>query len=72
MPKKRIRPLQVILLEIEVLVNELFDDHDLQWGDWIWNQYGWLMGHRPGNREEYLDGSHPELYYGPKLKKEKS
>lgn len=62
--KKERRPVGQILLEIEVLVMELFDDHQYQWGDWLWNQYGWCRIHRPDAQEEYLDGTHPEFHYG--------
>ena len=66
MAKRKIRPVGQILLEIEVLVNELFDDHHYQWGDWLWNQFGWLKIHRPDDQEEYEDGGNPEFHYGYK------
>lgn len=59
------RPAGQILLEMEELRNELLDDHDMQWGDLIYELYGWLEIHRPDAREQYLDGSHPKLFYGP-------
>lgn len=45
------RPVGDILLDIEILVNELFDDHGFQWGDWLYNQLGWCKIHRPGDQE---------------------
>lgn len=67
---KRVRPYGEILLDMEVLRNELIDDHSVQWADLIYELYGWLEVHRPDAREEYLDGTgHPVLYYGPKENK---
>lgn len=64
------RPLGEILLELEPLVEEAIDQHDLQWGDWLALQFVWLMTHRPNAREEYTAGGHPEFYYGPERKKD--
>ncbi len=58
-----------ILLQIEVLVNKLFDQHGFQWGDWLWNQFGWLKIHRPFDREKYKGGGHPAFGYGYKDRK---
>jgi len=66
MKTKKIRPAGQILLEMEELRNELLDDHDMQWSDLLYELYGWLMVHRPDSREEYVEGGHPEFYYGPK------
>ncbi len=41
-------------------------DRGWQWGDILSNVWGWLGIHARGAREEYMDGSHPEYYYGPK------
>lgn len=59
-----------IFLDLEALIDELIDDHQIQWGDvlyWIW---GHLMIHRPDAREEYESGGHPEFYYGPTKKRQ--
>ncbi len=64
MAKKKIRPMMEILLEMEKLRLEMITDHDLQWGDMIFELYGWLMVHAPEQREEYMDDSYPQLYYG--------
>lgn len=66
---KKIRPLQEVLLDMEPLMEELVDAHDLQWGDFLSLMHSWLMVHRPGAREEYTKGGHPEFYYGPARKK---
>ena len=71
MAKKKIRPMGEILLEMEVLREELLDSHDLQWGDLIFELFGWLQIHRPDAREKYKDDdSSPILYYGHKDHKE--
>jgi hypothetical protein len=55
-----------ILLDIEPLLEELIEDHDLQWYDILFLIYGWLMMHMPGAREKYKDGTTPVFYYGHK------
>ena len=59
------RPMGDILLDLEELINEMTDDHDLQWGDVLNLMYGYLLVHRPDAREEYTEGGHPKFYYGP-------
>lgn len=49
-------------------------DRGWQWGDILYNVFGWLNGHAPGAREEYSEGGHPVFFYGadeiaPKVKK---
>ncbi len=61
--KKKLRPLGNILLDMEDLLQEMTDDHDLQWGDVLFLVYGWLQVHAPKAKEEYLDGSSPRLKY---------
>ena len=63
--KSKVRPMGTILLELEPLLEELVDSHDLQWYDVLFLIYGWLMVHRPNAQEEYGDGSRPKFYYGP-------
>lgn len=68
--KKKIRPMMAILLEMETLIDEMIEDHDLQWGDVLASNHQHLMSHHPDARETYVkDGSHPEFYYGPRRKK---
>jgi hypothetical protein len=51
---------------MEPLLEELVDDHDLQWYDILFLVLGWLMVHRPAAQEEYLDGTKPVFFYGHK------
>jgi hypothetical protein len=55
-----------ILLEMEPLLEELVDAQELQYSDVLYLILGWLDVHRPGAKEQYLDGSSPEFYYGPR------
>jgi hypothetical protein len=43
-------------------------DCGLQWGDILNLTRGYLESHCPGAQEEYMDGTNPEFYYGPKKK----
>lgn len=61
---KRIRPTGKILLDMEPLLEELIDSHDLQWYDVLVLIWGWLMIHRPFAQEEYVDGTKPLFFYG--------
>lgn len=54
-----------ILLDMEDLLTELALDHECQWGDILSLVHIYLMVHHPEAREEYLDGTNPEFYYGP-------
>lgn len=65
MPKHR--KIGDILLDLEKLLLELVD-HGMQWGDILFVVYGYLMVHAKGARETYMDGTHPELNYGPRKK----
>lgn len=65
MSKKKIRPVGKTLLEIEALLEELVDIHELQHGEVLALIDRWLEIHRPDCREKYLDGSSPKSYYGP-------
>ena len=68
MAKTKLRPVGQIMLEMESLLEELTDTdkHDLQHGEVLALVERWLDIHAPHQREEYLDGTHPERYYGPK------
>ena len=59
------RKLGKVLLDLEPILDELAD-HELQMGDILALVKAHLEVHRPDCIEEYLDGSHPEYYYGPK------
>ena len=65
---KKIRSMGKILLDLEPLLEEIVDDHELQRGEVLHLVEAWLRIHRPDCIEEYLDGSHPEFYYGPERK----
>lgn len=63
--KKQIRPLGDILLDLEKVLDEMVDDHDVQWGDILNLVRGHLEIHRPDAQEQYVEGGNPEFYYGP-------
>lgn len=60
------RPLGNITQDMETLILEMTEDHDLQWGEILNVVRGYLEVHCPHAREVYEDNSHPEFYYGPK------
>lgn len=66
--KKKIRPLGEILLDMEELILEMTDEHDLQWGDILNLIRGYLEVHCPEAKELYEDGEEPIFFYGPKKK----
>ncbi len=60
------RGMGVILGELEPLLMEMVEDHELQWGDVLSLVHGYLQVHLPGGQEEYEeDGTNPIFYYGP-------
>lgn len=64
---KKIRKMGDILLDLEVVIDEMIDSHDLQFGDVLNLVYGHLVIHRPDAKEIYVeDDSNPIFYYGPK------
>lgn len=69
--KKKVRPLGEILLDLEPLIQEMTDVHDLQWGDVLNLIYGYLEVHCPASCEEYTTGGSPVFYYGPEITNEK-
>lgn len=60
--KPLVRPAGDILLDMEPLLEELIDVHDLQWADVIYLVHGWLAVHRPQAQEQYVEGGSPVLY----------
>lgn len=60
------RPMGDVLLDLEVVISEMIDDHDLQHGDVLSLVRGYLEIHYPGAKEEYVDGDEIVYYYGPK------
>lgn len=63
--KNKLRSLGSILLDIEPLVLEMTDGHDLEHGDILNLIRGYLEVHCPGSREQYVGGGQPTFYYGP-------
>lgn len=70
---KKIRPLGTILCQIEPLLLEAVDGHDLQWGDIYGLLRQYLEIHLPNHQEKYTDKTVPVFYYGhsKRLKKGK-
>lgn len=62
---KKIRPLGHITTDLEPLLLEMVNDHDLQHGEILNIIRGYLEIHCPEAREEYLGGGYPVFYYGP-------
>lgn len=52
--------------ELEAVLDDLTENHGLQWGEVLALVHNWLSVHSPGSQEEYEDGSNPIYYYGPK------
>lgn len=71
MASSKIRPLGQSLLELEELITEMIDQHELQWGDILGLTHQYLVIHRPDAQEQYNEGGHPEFYYGPRRDHEK-
>lgn len=65
---KKLRPLGDITLDLEVVLEEMIDKHELQLGELLNLIRGWVEIHRPEAIEKYLDDSSPIFYYGPKKK----
>lgn len=55
-----------VLLDMEPLLNELADKHELQLGDILALVKHQLEMHNPDCVEEFLDGSKPVFFYGHK------
>jgi hypothetical protein len=54
-----------ILLDLEEVLDEMVDGHELQVGDILGLIYSHLIIHRPDAVEQYEDNSNPIFYYGP-------
>lgn len=55
-----------IMHDLEDLVTEMVEDHDLQFGEILNLVYGYLVVHRPDAQEVYEeDDTNPIFYYGP-------
>lgn len=60
-----VRPLGQTLLDLELILDEMVDTHELQWGDILNLIHGHLEIHSPQAQEEYVSGGSPVFYYGP-------
>lgn len=49
--------------DMEPLILEMVDEHDMQWGEVLSLVHGYLQVHCPGAREEYTDGGFPIFQY---------
>ena len=67
----KLRKLGDVLLDLEPLLDEMVEQHELQLGDVISLISSNLKMHNPGCLEEFLDGSNPILFYGHKDNKPK-
>ncbi len=54
-----------IMLDMEKLLIELHEKHDLQHGEVLFLIHGWQKVHAPDHLETYQDDTHPIFYYGP-------
>ena len=65
------RRLGDIMLDLETALEEMVDEHDLQYYEVLNLVHGWLEVHRPNAKEVYTaDGSSPIFSYGPLKTKE--
>lgn len=64
----KLRPMGKILLDLEPLILEMVEGHDLQWADVLGLVHSYLQVHCAGAQEQYEEGGHPEFKYGPKEK----
>ncbi len=65
--RKSIRALGSILLDMEPLLFELTESHELQRGEILSLIKTWIDIHYPGAIEIYEDGSSPEYRYGANI-----
>ncbi len=60
------RSIGKLMLDMEILLDEMVDVHELEVGEIIHLIFNQLQVHRPDAVEEYVDGGSPILYYGPR------
>lgn len=63
---KKLRPLGNITQDLEPLIEEMVEGHDMQWNEILAIIHSYLVVHYPDAQEKYLDGTSPEFYYGEK------
>ena len=61
----KLRPLGQVTLDLEVILEEMVDSHELQMGEILAIVKAWVEIHRPDALEIYEDGSNPFYFYGP-------
>jgi len=67
-PKKKLRPLGKITLDMEPLLFEMVEGHEMQVHEIFAQIRAWAEVHYPDAIEEYMDGTNPTLKgvnYGP-------
>ncbi len=64
--QKQLRPLGDITMDMEPLLFEMCQGHDLQHGEILGLVKTWLDIHFPSGKEEYFDNTNPVYYYGHK------
>lgn len=60
----KMRKLGVVLLDLEPLLDEMAEQHELQLSDILALIKMHLEVHNPGCIEEFLDGTKPLFFYG--------
>lgn len=63
--KTKLRPLGHITSELEPLLLEMMEEHELQLHEVLGMIFLWAQVHMPGSIEVYEDGTNPILKYGP-------
>ena len=63
-----IRPLGAITDDLEPLILEMTEQHEMQWHEVLGLVHAYLQVHCPTAQEFYTeDGSSPRYYYGPNV-----
>lgn len=62
----KLRKLGDVLLDLEPLLDEMVEGHELQMSDVLALIFRHLEMHNPGCIEEFLDGTKPVFFYGHK------
>ncbi len=68
MARKNIRPLGEITADQERCLLEMVVDHKMQWHEILGIILLYLSVHAPDSQEEYMNGTHPVFFYGPREK----
>lgn len=65
---KKLRPFGDVTHDLEDVIEEMIEKHQLQTGEILNIVRGYIEVHYPDAQEEYLDGTHPIFFYGMKSK----